>query len=158
MAPKRAAVADPPGRADGVRTHAVAHAELEDPGKSAAGRHADHEALQDAKPRTSLHHSRETDDRSAGHQAVRIERQYQVVILAPALAKVAQIAGLVADVGLPSAIDDALGILDRPAPSLDRGFLIGRDIGIGRVAQDEVAEGCAMTSLVDAPLHRLQPP
>src|SRR6185437_1677305 len=55
VAPVGPAVGLPPGAADGPGAQAETHAELEQPREGAAGRHADHQALQDAELGRALH-------------------------------------------------------------------------------------------------------
>src|SRR5207249_12149471 len=110
--PVRPAIALPPGAADGVGAHAQPHPELEDADKGAGRRHADHQALHDAEPRIDLHDAHELEHEVDGHHAVGVEHDCEVVILAPALAKVADIAGLEPDIFLAPAV----GERDPPAP------------------------------------------
>src|SRR5262249_61458050 len=70
VAPVRAAVALPPGAADGVGAHAQPHAELENTGKRARRRHADHQALQNPETRIDLHDAHELEDEIDAHGAV----------------------------------------------------------------------------------------
>ena len=84
---------------------------------------ADDEALQDADARMRLHDAHEAQDRLARHQAVGVERQHQVVVRAPALAEIAQVAGLEAGVVGAAAIDDALRLGDVAPPGGDGGLL-----------------------------------
>src|SRR5262249_50859676 len=94
VAPVRPAIALPPGAADGVGAHAKPHAKLEDAGKGAGRRHPDYQALHDAEPRIDLHDAHELEHEVDGHHAVGIEHDCEVVVLTPALAEVADIAGL----------------------------------------------------------------
>ena len=119
VAPERPAVAHPPGLAHGVGAHAVAHAELEDARERAGRRHADHQALQDADLGVRLHHAHQAHDLVARHQAVGVERQHQRVVLAPAGAEVAHVAGLVAGVVGAAAVDDAVAIGIGGLPGFD---------------------------------------
>ena len=98
VAPIGPAIALPPGAADGVGAHAEPHAELEDARERAGRRHADHEALQDAEPRIGLHDAHQPQHRVGGHDAVGVEHDRELVVLAPALAEVADVAGLEAGV------------------------------------------------------------
>src|SRR6516165_10441375 len=98
VAPVWSAVALPPGTADGVRAHAKQHAELEDAGKRAGRRHPDDQALHDAEPRIDLHDAHDLEHEVDGHHAVGVEHDCEVVVLAPALAEVADITGLEPDI------------------------------------------------------------
>ena len=98
MPPIGTAVGLPPGAPDGVRAHAEPHAELEQPRKGAGRGQSGHETLQDAEPRIGLHDANEPSDGSCGHQTVRIEHDREVVARPPALAEIADIAGLEAGV------------------------------------------------------------
>ena len=51
-------------------------------------------ALQDAEPGIGLHDPHQTEDGVRRHEAVGIERDGELVAAAPALAKIADIAGL----------------------------------------------------------------
>src|SRR5262249_58398509 len=112
VAPVWPAIALPPGAADGVGAHAKPHAELEDAGKGAGRRHPDDQALHDAETRIDLHDPHELEHEVDGHHAVGIEHGCEVVILAPALAEVADIAGLESDILLAPAVRER----DLPAP------------------------------------------
>ncbi len=135
----------------------MTHAELEDARERAGRRHADHQALQDADLGMRLHHAHQAHDLVARHQAVGVERQHERVVLAPAGAEVAHVAGLEAGVVGAAAIDDALAVGIGGLPGRDGRFLGGGDGGVVGVAQHEVAEGRALAGRVDAGLDGLEP-
>src|SRR5262249_21316213 len=112
VAPVRPAIALPPGAADSVGAHAKPHAKLEDAGKGAGRRHPDYQALHDAEPRIDLHDAHELEHEVDGHHAVGVEHDCEVVVLAPALAEVADIASL--EPGILRAT--TVGQRDLPAP------------------------------------------
>ena len=116
----------------------MAHPELEDPGEGGGRGRADHQRLQDAQPRVALHDAGHAQDRLARHQAVGIERQEQVVALAPAPQEVADVAGLPGVVAGAAAID---GVSEPRAPALHRRVLGGGDLGLGGVGEDEEVVG-----------------
>ena len=127
VTPVGPAVALPPGAADGVGAHAETHAELEDARKGAGRRHADDQALQDAELRIGLHDAHETQHGIGGHQAVGVQRQGEVMLLAPAVAEVADVAGLEAGIHFAAAIGErnaaAPGVRQlREMPALDGGM------------------------------------
>ena len=95
VAPIGPAIALPPGAADGVGAHAEPHAELEDAREGAGRRQADDQPLQNAEPRIGLHDADEPQHGVGGHEAVGVERHGELVVAAPALAEVADVAGLV---------------------------------------------------------------
>ena len=97
-----------------------------------------------------LHDAHHAEDRFAGHQAVGVERKHQLVVAAPTLAEVAQVARLVARILRTAAIDDLVRIGERSFPSLHRLLLGGRDGGIARVAQNEVAELATIAGPIEA--------
>ena len=132
----------------------MAHAELEGAGEEARARHADDEALQDAEPRIGLHDAHEPQDRRAGEQAVGVERDHEFVVLAPALAEVAHVAGLEAGVLLAVAIEKLIGILGFLLPGGDRLLLGGDHLGARAVAQNEIIEAVAETGGIQARLDR----
>jgi hypothetical protein len=98
MAPIRPAITLPPCAADGVGAHPQAHPELEDAGKGAGRGHADDQALQDAEPRIDLHDAHELEQEIDRHDAVGVEHDGEVVVLAPALAEIRDVASLEADI------------------------------------------------------------
>ncbi len=102
--PIRPLVALPPGRAGGERAHAVAHAELEHAGKRRCRRQTDHQGLQYAELRVALHQAHEAQDGVARHQRVGIEHDHMVEAMAPALAEIADIAALLADIVMTAAV------------------------------------------------------
>ncbi len=128
VAPERAAFRPPPGRAQRVGQHAVAHPELEQPGKGALRRRADRQALEDAEARMRLHDPHEAQDRRPRHQAVGVERQHQLGVAAGA--ELLQVAGLVAGIVAAPAILDPLRLrAGQPgAPGRDP-LLLGPDDG-----------------------------
>src|SRR5258708_4133936 len=155
MAPVRPAIALPPGAADGVGAHAQPHPELEDAGKGAGRRHADHQALHDAEPRIDLHDAHELEHEVDGHHAVGVEHDCEVVILAPALTKVADIAGLEPDIFLAPAV----GERDPSAPCRQRRkarVLGGGDVSLAGVAEHIDVEALADATRGEAFHHRLE--
>src|SRR5262249_16352709 len=88
------------------------HAKLEDAGKGAGRRHPDYQALHDAEPRIDLHDAHELEHEVDGHHAVGVEHDCEVVVLAPALAEVADIASLEPGIFRPT----TLGQRNLPAP------------------------------------------
>ena len=98
VAPIGPAIALPPGAADGVGAHAEPHAELEDAREGAGRGQPDDEALQDAELRVGLHDAHQPQHRIRGHQAVGIEHDREFVLRAPALAEIADVAGLEAGI------------------------------------------------------------
>ena len=131
VTPVRPAVGLPPGAADGVGAHAEPHAELEDARKCAGRRHADDQALQDAELRIGLHDAHEAQHGLGGHQAVGVEHQRVVVLIAPAVAEVTDVAGLEAGVHFTPAVGErdaaapGVGQLGE-VPGLDGGDAQGR--------------------------------
>src|SRR4051794_34521498 len=118
MPPVRPAVALPPGTADRVGPHAVAHAELEDPRERARARQPYDQLLQDADLRVRLHGLGQPHDRGTGHHAVGVEHQQEVEVAPTPLKEVPKVAGLV-PVMLRSAA--VLGANAVPRPSLPAG-------------------------------------
>ena len=114
VAPVGAAIALPPGRADGPGAHAEPHAELEEARERAGRGQADDEALQNAELRIGLHDAHQAQDRRRGHEAVGVERDGEFVLAAPALAEVPEVAGL--EAGVVGAA--AIGHRDAAAPLL----------------------------------------
>src|SRR4029077_15659300 len=98
VTPVRAAIALPPGAADGVGAHAKPHTELENAGKRARRGHADYQALQNPETGIDLHDAHELEDQFDAHGAVGIEHDCEVVTFAPARAEVADVAGLERDI------------------------------------------------------------
>ena len=74
------------------------HAELEQPRERARRGQADHQRLQDAERRIGLHDAHEAQHRFGGHEAVGVQRDREFVCVAPALAEIADIAGLEAGI------------------------------------------------------------
>jgi hypothetical protein len=115
VSPIDAAIALPPGAADGVGAHAEPHAELENARERAGRRQADHQALQDADLAVRLHDAHQPQDGGGRHKAVRVERDRKLVAVAPPLAEVAHVAGLEArivgapPIGQPQAAVPSLG-------------------------------------------------
>src|SRR5262245_2109615 len=95
MAPVRTAVSLPPCAADRVGPHAEPHPELENAGESARRRQTDHKSLQNSESGICLHQTNQTQDRLRSHETVGIERDRELVISAPSLAEIANVAGLV---------------------------------------------------------------
>src|SRR4051794_13052819 len=106
VAPVGAAVALPPRAADRVGAHAEPHAELENARERAARRYPGDEALQNAELRISLHDAHEANNALRSHQAVGVEDDRKIVLRAPALAEIADVAGLEAGISLASAVTD----------------------------------------------------
>ena len=77
-----------------VGAHAEPHAELEDPREGAGGRQAHDQPLKDAEPGIGLHDANQTQHRAGGHQTVGVERDREIVVAAPALAEIADVARL----------------------------------------------------------------
>src|SRR5262249_15067272 len=146
VAPVRSAIALPPGAADRVGAHAKPHAKLEDAGKGAGRRHPDYQALDDAEPRIDLHDAHELEHEVDGHHAVGVEHDCEVVVLAPALAEVADIASL--EPGILRAT--TVGQRDLPAPRR-RQCRKARVLGGGHVGLAGVAQHIDMEALADAP-------
>ena len=114
MPPVRSAIALPPGTADRVGAHAEPHAELKDTGKGARGWHTDHQRLQNAQPRIDLHDAHQFEHELHGHDAVGVEHDRKIVVLAPAPAELGDIARL--EPGIAGAA--AVGEADAAAPGL----------------------------------------
>ena len=95
VAPIGPAIALPPGAADGVGAHAKPHAELKDAREGAGRGKADDQPLQNAEPGIRLHDADETQNGIRRHETVGVERHREFVLGAPALAEVADVAGLV---------------------------------------------------------------
>src|SRR5215218_8553387 len=150
VAPIGPAIALPPRAADGVRAHAEPHAELEDARKRAGGRHADHEALQDAEPRVYLHDANEAQNRLGGHETVGIKRDGKLVPAPPALAEIADVAGLEAGVDRTAPIGE--GNLPSPGAGkrIELGSFCRRDGRIAGVAQNIDMEAFAHARGVEA--------
>src|SRR5262245_60015585 len=100
MPPVWTAIALPPSRANGVRAHAQAHAELEHSRKGAGRWHADDQTLDDTEPWIGLHNAYQAQYGVGAHQAVGVEHNEEVVQFAPAFAEVADIAGLESEVAV----------------------------------------------------------
>src|ERR1019366_10381990 len=86
----------PRGGAHRVAADPGAHAELENPREGRGGGRSDDKGLDDADAGIGLSDSGQPQDRLAVHQAVGVERNHEFVRVAPTLAEVADIAGLVA--------------------------------------------------------------
>src|SRR5262249_5128962 len=93
VTPVWAAIALPPGTADGVGAHAQPHAKLEDARKGACRGHADDQRLQDPELRIDLHNAHELEHEVDAHDAVAIDHDHEVVIIAPPRGEVGNIAG-----------------------------------------------------------------
>ena len=105
------AIALPPGVADGVGAHAEPHAELEQARESAGRRQTDNESLQNAEIGVGLHDAHEPQDGVGGHEAVGVEHHGELMLCPPALAEVADVAGLVAGIDIAPPIRDRDPIL-----------------------------------------------
>ena len=99
VAPVGPAIALPPGAADGIGAHAVAHAELEDARERADIRQADDQLLQDADLGVTLHDPDQADDRRTRHHAVGVQHEHVIEAAALTLQEFPEIAGLVAVIG-----------------------------------------------------------
>ena len=98
VAPIGPAIALPPGAADGVGAHAEPHAELKHPREGAGGRKAHDQALKNTEPGIGLHDANQTQNGVGGHETVGVERHREIVLAAPALAEITDVAGLVAGI------------------------------------------------------------
>ena len=157
MAPERAAVGLPPGRAQGIGAHAVAHPDLEQTRERRRVGQADDELLEDADLGALLDDPRQADDRLARHQAVGVEHEHEVEPMPLRAQEVPDIAGLVAGIVRAAAIVQALGE--------DRGGRAGSRTGaapglpspvLARVAQDEELEGLRLAGILQAAEHGLE--
>ena len=107
-------------------------------------------------PRIGLADSRQTHERLAVHQTVGVERNHEFVIGAPALAEVADIAGLITMIVGAAAIDEARGVILR-APGGEGGFLLPSDLRIICVAEHEPVEEGAGAGALDARADGAEP-
>ncbi len=133
------------------------HSELEGAREGALRRRAGDEALQDAEARMRLHQPHQLDDFGARHQAVGIERQHEVVGLAPPLQKIAHIAGLIAVISLAAAIGGAAPVGKFGLPGVEQPFLLTRNLGDVGVAQDEEVKMLVLARPLQALAHDSQP-
>src|SRR5215213_7518863 len=127
------AVALPPRAADRIGAHAEAHAELEDARKRVARWQAGDETLQDAELRIGLHDAHDANDALHSHQAVGIEDDRKIVLRAPALAEIADVAGLKSGIPLASAVADCDARIKAAGQYSDLCLFCGcngRDIGV----------------------------
>ena len=156
VAPIGTAVALPPGAADRVGAHAEPHAELEDARERAGRRHADHEALHDAEPRVRLHDAHEAQHRLGGHEAVGVERDGKFVQMPPALAEIADVAGLETGVDLAPPVGEGDQPIPRGAECGDLRRFVRRDLRVAGVAQHIEMEPIAHARRDEAAHQRLQ--
>ncbi len=156
MSPIGPAIALPPGCAGRVGAHAEPHAELEQAREGAGRGQADHQTLQNAELRIGLHDAHETQHRFRRHEAVGIERDRKFVLCAPALAEVADIAGLETGILLAAAIGDANAAAPRGCERSELLVFGGRHGGIAGVAQDVDMKAIGITRGRDAGEHRLE--
>lgn len=153
--PIGSAIPAPPGGAERVAAHAVAHAELEQAGKGALRRQAHDQALKNAEPRMGLHDPHHGEDGGCAHQAVRIQRQHGLEMGAMGPAEVPHIAGL-------EALIVAAAPVVQPDPAFHRApgghgclFRLGnvRQAGVG---ENEIFERTAVGAVVQLSLDRTQ--
>ena len=141
MPPERAAIAIPPRSARRIGPHAVAHAELEKPRKARLRWRSDDKTLQDADTRPGLADAHHADDRVAGHQAVGVEGDHEVVVAALIFNELGHVAGLEAVVACTPAVVQPFGA--RSGADLPAGeffFLATGDLGVSGVAEQEIVE------------------
>ena len=131
----RAAVALPARCAQRVRTHAEAHPELKDARECARAGKTGHERLKDADARLDLHDAHETQHRRGGHGAVGVEHDRERVVGAPALAEIADVAGLEASPALAPAVRDSELRAEARAQCRHHPFFFVSDVEIARIAQ-----------------------
>ena len=111
--PVGSAIGLPPGPADRVGAQPQPHAELKHPREGAGRRQADDQALQDAEPRIGLHDANEAQDGVGGDEAIRVQRDRELMLTAPARAEIADVAGLEAGIGRAPAVGDGNAIAPR---------------------------------------------
>ena len=153
MAPERAAVALPPGGAQGIGAHAVAHPDLEQTRERRRVRQADDELLEDADLGALLDDPRQADDRLARHQAVGVEHEHEVEPMPVRAQEVPDIAGLVAGVVGTAAVVQALGKILAGAQALEQAQLLRCRRGLACVAQNEELEGVRLAGILQAAEH-----
>ena len=156
VSPERAAIGRPPGGAHRVGAHPRPHAELEHAREGRAAGRADDEALENADLRMRLADANETHERFAVHQAVGVEWHHEVVGSAPALAEIADVAGLVARVlGAAAIIQPRRIATGGSPPACDRRLLCRRDRRLIGVAQHKPVETPLFARRREARLHGL---
>ena len=129
------AIALPPGVADGVGAHAEPHAELEQARESAGRGQADDQSLQDAEIGIGLHDAHQPQDGVGGHEAVGVEHHGKFVICPPALAEVADVAGLVAGIDVAPPVGDRHAAAPGCRQRREACFFLGGDLRVVGVAQ-----------------------
>src|SRR5262245_66572588 len=82
-------------RCRSCRTACRAASRTGNAGESARRRQTDHKSLQNSESGICLHQTNQTQDRLRSHETVGIERDRELVISAPSLAEIANVAGLV---------------------------------------------------------------
>src|SRR6516165_10689956 len=136
VAPIRAAVALPPGRADRVRPHAKSHAELEYSCKNADRWHADDQGLKNAKRWVCLRDAHQPQHCLGRHEAVCIHNESEIVALAPAVAEIADVARLESDIFLAPAVSDWNTVFPLCNEAVELSYLSRYNFGKTAIAQD----------------------
>ena len=134
MTPVGAAITLPPRASDRIGTHAEPHSKLEDPRKRAICRQTDDKALQYTDLRIGFHAPDEICDGVGRKKTIGIEDQCEIVPVAPAVAKILNVSGLVSGVIRPAPIE-CLNMMLEPfrQPGRHFPFLTG-DLFLGRIA------------------------
>lgn len=118
----------------------MAHSKLEDPRESSDCRRSHGQALEDAKLRVSLHDPNHFHDGLSRHDAVGIKGKHEIVLLAPALEEVANIACLEAFISIAPPVEKPSGCLAVLRPGYACRFFLRGDGRIGGIAQHEIIE------------------
>src|SRR5262249_15178724 len=156
MAPVGSAIPLPPGGANGVGAHAQSHAELEKPCECTDRWHADHQALQNAYARISLHEAHELVHELDGHQAVGVEHERKLVLLAPTLAEIRYVAGLVAGILLTPPIRQRNPAAPCGRERCKAALLCCNDVAVAAVAQHVKMKFVARIRCRKTGNHRLE--
>jgi hypothetical protein len=121
----------------------------------ATGRHD--VGLDDACLRVGFHEGRQSDDGVAVHGAVGIEYDHVRVVRPARLDPFGDIAGLLADIGLAPAIEQAFRRLQALAQTGPGQRLLAGDLGILRVAQHEEVERIEPSGCLERAVICLEP-
>ena len=157
VTPERTAIGRPPGVADGVGPHAMAHAELENAREATPCRHARHEALQDSELRgwacimrtirtmvsPVIRLSASRGSINSKDEPQREQKSRTLPALKPSLSDAA-------------AIDHTMRRAGFQRPRVGHRFLLDRQNRVIRVAEDKIGEALTEARRIDALLDDAQ--
>src|SRR3569833_590588 len=158
VTPILSAIALPPCAPDGVGAQTEPHAKLKDAREGAGGRKPYDQALKNAEIGIRLHDSNQAENGIGGHEAVGVERHREIMLAAPAVAKLPNIAGLVACVNDASSVRDRHPIGPPRAQGSETSLLAAYDARIAAVAKNIQRKSFHVATKVKASQHRLQIP